>query len=148
MGCGYQGLAAARFDIQLQPSLPNSITMIPRILSFSLVALSLLGCSPGTDSAIQTGSGNSPHRGTIGVSLMTLTNPFFMVIGDTIKKEAAPHGYDVVVLGADENADKQNNQVNDFIVQKVDAIVLAPYDSRAIGPAPTNSSLWPRMAQT
>lgn len=135
MGCGYEVLAAARFDIQLQPPLRNSITMISRILSFSLVALSLLGCSPGTDSPIQTGSGNSPHRGTIGVSLMTLTNPFFIVIGDTIKKEAQPHGYDVVVLGADENADKQNNQVNDFIVQKVDVIVLAPYDSRAIGPA-------------
>ena len=111
------------------------MTMIPRLFSFLLATLALLGCSTGTDSVTHTSSTNSPQRGTIGVSLMTLTNPFFMVIGDTIRKEAGPHGYDVVVLGADENADKQNNQVNDFVVQKVDAIVLAPYDSRAIGPA-------------
>ena len=75
------------------------MTSIPRLLSFSLVALILLGCSAGTDSVTPTSSAKSPQRGTIGVSLMTLTNPFFMVIGDTIRKEAEPHGYDVVVLG-------------------------------------------------
>ena len=127
--------AAVLFDLQSQLSLRNSITMTLRLLSISLVILGLFGCSSSTDSASPNSSENAPYRGTIGVSLMTLTNPFFIVIGDSITKEAQAHGYDVVVLGADENPDKQNNQVTDFIVQKVDAIVLAPYDSRAIGPA-------------
>ncbi|MFP6611050.1 MAG: substrate-binding domain-containing protein [Pirellulales bacterium] len=74
-------------------------------------------------------------KGTIGVSLMTLTNPFFEVIGDTITEEAAKRGYDTVVLSADEDAAKQSEQVKDFIVQEVAAIVLAPRDSKAIGPA-------------
>jgi ribose transport system substrate-binding protein len=63
---------------------------------------------------------------------MTLTNPFFKIIGDTITEEAAKHGYDVVVVGG-ENIATQRNQVQDFIVRKVSAIVLCPQDSRAIG---------------
>ncbi len=78
-------------------------------------------------------------RGTIGVSLMTLTNPFFKVIGDSITADADQLGYATVVLGADYDPEKQANQVNDFIVQEVSAIVLAPYDSKAIGPAIENA---------
>ena len=95
-----------------------------------VLALCLGGCSnkPSENS-------DSSNRGTIGVSLMTLTNPFFKVIGDTIADKAALQGYDVMVVGADEDAAKQSAQVKDFIVSGVSAIVLAPYDSRAIGPA-------------
>ena len=105
-----------------------------RLASLGFVVLfTLLGCnSPQGDSAAPE-SGTS--RGTIGVSLMTLTNPFFKVIGDTIAEEAQVAGYDVTVVGADEDAAKQSAQVKDFIVSGVAAIVLAPYDSRAIGPA-------------
>ena len=109
--------------------------MIQRIFCLLSIAAVLLGCSQGGDTPSSGNGDAEAARGTIGVSLMTLTNPFFIVIGDTITRDAKQHGYDVVVLGADEDADKQNNQVNDFIVQKVDAIVLAPYDSRAIGTA-------------
>ena len=82
-----------------------------------------------------TSCNRSTSRGTIGVSLMTLTNPFFKVIGDTITAEAAKQGYDTVVLSADEDAAKQDNQVKEFIVKKCAAIVLAPYDSKAIATA-------------
>ena len=34
-------------------------------------------------------------RPVIGLSVLTLTNPFFQVIGDTMKAEADRHGYDV-----------------------------------------------------
>ena len=95
-----------------------------------VLALCLGGCSSKPSE-----SSDSSNRGTIGVSLMTLTNPFFKVIGDTIADKAALQGYDVMVVGADEDAAKQSAQVKDFIVSGVSAIVLAPYDSRAIGPA-------------
>jgi ribose transport system substrate-binding protein len=48
---------------------------------------------------------------------------------------AAEHGYEVVVVSGDFDVAKQQNQVKDFIVQKVAAIVLCPCDSKAIGPA-------------
>jgi ribose transport system substrate-binding protein len=71
---------------------------------------------------------------TIGVSLLTLDNPFFKVIGDTITAEAAAHGHATVVVSADKDPAKQGNQVKDFIVRGVSAIVLSPCDSRAIVP--------------
>ena len=73
-------------------------------------------------------------RGTIGVSVLTLTNPFFKVIADSISAEAAKHGYDVISVSGDFDVAKQQNQVKDFIVKKVAAIVLCPCDSKSIGP--------------
>ncbi len=74
-------------------------------------------------------------KGTIGVSVLTLTNPFFKVIGDSITEEARKHGYETVVVSGDFDVAKQQNQVKDFIVKKVAAIVLCPCDSKSIGPA-------------
>jgi ABC-type sugar transport system substrate-binding protein len=73
-------------------------------------------------------------KGTIGVSLLTLQNPFFKVIGDNITAEAAKSGYDTLVVSADSDVARQSNQVKDFIVKKAAAIVLSPADSKAIVP--------------
>ena len=72
-------------------------------------------------------------KGIIGVSVLTLTNPFFKVIGDTIKEQAEKVGYSVEVVSGDSDVAKQQNQVKDFLVKKVVAIVLCPCDSRSIG---------------
>jgi len=74
-------------------------------------------------------------KGTIGVSLLTQTNPFFNVIGDNITEEAARHGYDVTVVSGEFDVARQRNQVKDFIVMNVAAIVLCPCESKAIGTA-------------
>jgi len=73
-------------------------------------------------------------RPTIGVSLLTLDNPFFKVIGDTIAAEGRTHGYDAVVVSADKDVARQGNQIQDFIVRRVAAIVLSPCDSKSIVP--------------
>ena len=52
-----------------------------------------------------------------------------------MKAEAAKYGYRVVVVDAARDNAKQQGQVEDFISQKVSAIVLTPYDSHAIGSA-------------
>jgi ribose transport system substrate-binding protein len=72
---------------------------------------------------------------TIGFSALTLTNPFFKIIADTMKTEADKHGYELVVVSADEDVKKQADQIDEFIVKGVAAIVLNPCDSQAIGPA-------------
>ncbi len=80
-------------------------------------------------------TGEAPaKRGTIGVTLLALQNPFFKVIGDSITAEAAKQGYDTIVLSADNDVARQSNQVKDFIVKKVSAIVLSPCESRSIVP--------------
>lgn len=112
----------------------------------SALALTFLcffaGCGGGSDvvdggSAEGHGTQSSaasetPSRGLIGVSLLTLQNPFFKVIGDTIEEEAAKAGYTVEVVSGDQDAKKQFDQVQDFIVKKASAIVLSPCDSKAV----------------
>ncbi|BDE05308.1 periplasmic sugar-binding protein of ABC transporter [Vulcanimicrobium alpinum] len=52
-----------------------------------------------------------------------------------MKARAAKYGYTVNVVDAARDNAKQQSQVEDFISQKVAAIVLTPYDSQAIGSA-------------
>ena len=92
------------------------------------------GCGPSSTTP-STDSASAPAKqGTIGVSLLTLKNPFFKVIGDHITEEGQKVGYDTIVLSADEDVAKQSNQVKDFIVKKVSAIVLSPCESKSIVP--------------
>lgn len=80
----------------------------------------------------------APHdsaKWTIGLSVLTLTNPFFKEIADTMAEEAAKHGYRVLVVSGDGDVAKQDKQLRDFLIKKVDAICLSPCDSKSIGPA-------------
>ena len=86
-------------------------------------------------STVWPGFGHAAETKTIGLSVLTMNNPFFKTIGDSMTAEAAKHGYNVVVVSGDFDVAKQQNQIKDFIVKKVAAIVLCPCDSKAIGPA-------------
>ena len=102
------------------------------LLALACAVWSLAGCSKPSESPASTPAGKG--RGTIGVSLLTLDNPFFKVIGDNISAEGMRRGYDAVVVSGDKDVAKQGNQIKDFIVKKVSAIVLSPCDSKAIIP--------------
>ncbi|HEU4753728.1 MAG TPA: substrate-binding domain-containing protein [Armatimonadota bacterium] len=110
------------------------------LLAMLLAAPTLLaGCGGAPPAATPSaGGGSAPapgSKGTIGLSVLTLTNPFFKVIADSMTEEARKHGYEVAVVSGEFDVAKQQNQVKDFIVRKVAAIVLTPCDSKAIGPA-------------
>ena len=73
------------------------------------------------------------EHGTIGISVQTLANPFFKVIADTVVEQAGVHGYEVLVRDAQGKIEFQNNQVKEFVVKRVSAILLCPRDTKAIG---------------
>ncbi len=104
---------------------------------FVLLA-TFLGCGQSSAPKSDPKQGKTAEKSvsgrTIGVSLLTLQNPFFKVIGDTISEEAAKHGYKTIVLSGDEDPAKQSNQVKDFVVQKVSAIVMSPCEARTVVP--------------
>ncbi len=104
-----------------------------RVLMACLLAL-LGGCGDKAVDSSQPAASASNAQGTIGVSLLTLDNPFFKVIGDSITAEGKKHGYETVVVSGDKDVAKQGNQIKDFIVKKVSAIVLSPCDSKSIIP--------------
>ena len=105
-------------------------------LRFILLAGALgvfAACTKPTPPTGPGAAGGEP-RGTIGVSLLTLDNPFFKVLGDSVRAEASKRGYKALVVSGDKDVAKQSNQIKDFIVKKVSAIVLSPCDSKSIIP--------------
>lgn len=99
-----------------------------------VVTASLAGCNQADD-APGPGKASAPRaKKIIGVSLLTLDNPFFKVIGDNVTSAGKEHGYEVIVVSGDKDVAKQGNQIKDFIVQGVSAIVLSPCDSKSIVP--------------
>ncbi len=99
-----------------------------------LVPVGLLLLASGCGKKAADTAAPPVSRGLIGASLLTLQNPFFKVIGDSLTEEAAKHGYETVVLSADNNVQTQSNHVEDFIVKRCVAIVLSPADSKSIVP--------------
>lgn len=96
----------------------------------------IAGCKPPQDrDATGSTSPDAQAKGVIGVSVLTMNNPFFKEIADSMQAEAARHGFEVLTVSGDFDVARQQNQVKDFIVKKVSAIVLCPCDSVAIGPA-------------
>jgi ribose transport system substrate-binding protein len=101
----------------------------------ALIAACVVGCGGGDSGDQKDATPASASKGTIGVSVLTMTNPFFKTIADTITQEAAAHGYGTAITSGEFDVAKQQNQVKDFIVAGCSAIVLCPCDSRSIGPA-------------
>ena len=114
------------------------------VLSVALLTLTACGKGDGKDGTPPPDGANEPgkdakpapqSKGTIGYSALTLRNPFFKVIADHMTAEAKKHGYEVVVVSGEDDVKRQTDQVEDFIVRGVSAIVLNPCDSNSIGPA-------------
>jgi ribose transport system substrate-binding protein len=107
-------------------------------VAIGAASIFVAGCDDGskpTAATPTTASVAAPAQGTIGVSLLTLSNPFFREMGDAMTAEAAAHGMKAQVVSADLDSAKQRDQVKNFIVAKVSAIILTPADSRAVGTA-------------
>jgi ribose transport system substrate-binding protein len=103
----------------------------------ALLLLALAGCNKGEETPPLPGKpsdlpASTKPKGTIGVSVLTLENPFFKDMGDAMVAEGKKNGYGVVVTSGEFDAARQKDQVNDFIAKKVNAIVLCPCDSKSI----------------
>ena len=100
--------------------------------SSATTTTSTTGQSPAATATAQSGTSSGK---TIGVSIQNREAQFYQDMERGMKDEAAKYGYTVTVVDAARDNAKQQSQVEDFISQKVAAIVLTPYDSQAIGSA-------------
>lgn len=81
------------------------------------------------------GGGSGGEGGTIALSVSTLDNPFFVDLRDGAQRAADASDYELVVANAQDDASQQQNDVQNFVTQQVDAILVNPVDSEAIVPA-------------
>lgn len=69
---------------------------------------------------------------TIGVALASDTNPFYIAMLKSIRKQAKAMGYDISVVNAENDIARQLNGVNDLIAKKVSGILISPIDAKAL----------------
>jgi ribose transport system substrate-binding protein len=99
---------------------------IHAILAFVLLlSLGGLSCS---------GKKTTGDRKVIGVSLLTRGHIFFRDLEDGLNAAAQKENYDLIITSADFDLGKQIGQIEDFVARNVDAIIVAPVDSKGIGP--------------
>jgi ABC-type sugar transport system substrate-binding protein len=96
-------------------------------LSATLLAACLAGCGAGP--------GGSDGRLTVGLAFETLQTEYWVAGFDAIKAELAARDIAVVEAIADGDANRQLEQVRNFVTRRVDGIILVPKDARTVIPA-------------
>lgn len=80
--------------------------------------------------------GNMSETGnTVGMSISTLNNPFFVSLSEGAKNAAVEQGVSITVLDAGDDTTKQANDIEDLISKNVSVIIVNPVDSDAVAPA-------------
>jgi ribose transport system substrate-binding protein len=79
--------------------------------------------------------GSALAKDTIGLSVSTLNNPFFVTLRDGAKGAATKAGLELLVLDAQDKVDKQVADIEDLTEKKVKVILVNPTDAAAVVPA-------------
>ena len=95
-----------------------------------LAMLGVAGCGK-SDSGAGAGAaaGSTGQPLTLGVAFETLQTEYWVAGYEAIKAEAGARGYRIVEAVADNDANRQFEQVRSFITRKVDGIILVPKDA-------------------
>ena len=102
-------------------------------------ALIAAGCgsrpsAPSTQPAEQPSAKPAAKQKVIGSALLTQTHVFYQDMVAAMEEEARKQGLALHIQYAEFDSSKQNNQIETFIIQKVDALIVAPNDSAGIAP--------------
>jgi len=101
----------------------KSFYSIPKLLLILLV-LAFSACTS-----------RGPSEKTLGVTLLTKEHVFYRDLEKGLRESAEEKGFNLVVTSGDWDLAKQQGQIENFIVQKVAAIIVCPVNSKGIGPA-------------
>ena len=74
-------------------------------------------------------------NGSIGLSVSTLSNPFFVTLADGAEAKAKEEGVELIVVDAGDDAAKQASDIEDLISKKISVLIVNPVDSDAVTPA-------------
>lgn len=101
-----------------------SILFLVLVLSTTL----FVGCSNETGEETNTGD----EQITIGFSVSTQNNPFFVSLRQGAEDEAKKNNVELIILDAQNDSAKQISDIEDLIQQGVDVIIINPTDSSAV----------------
>jgi ribose transport system substrate-binding protein len=108
--------------------------MLKRLFVFLLVlVLSLTVFTACGGSGEKEAGAEATDETVIGFAVSTLSNDFFVMMKDAGDAKAKELGITLTTLDAQDSSETQATQIEDFISQGVDLIILNPVDSDAIG---------------
>ena len=103
------------------------------LILFSLLVF-LTGCGQS-----ESNKKNDSNKIVIGISMLSMQNEFIVNISDEMQKKAEELGAELIIVDAERSPLKQIEQVESFIAQKVDVIILNPCEFEASSPAVTKA---------
>ena len=99
------------------------------VLGIALLSIALPGCQ----------SADKGDKRVIGVSMLSMQNEFIVNVSDEMEKKAKEAGVELITVDAERSALKQVEQIESFIAQGVDAIIMNPCEVEASSPAVTKA---------
>ncbi len=113
------------------------IKKMAALLLTAIMGFSLAGCNAitidGEEGSIT--EGGSGGNGSIGFSVSTLNNPFFVTLSEGAEAKAEEEGADLIVVDAGDDAAKQTSDIEDLISRNISVLIVNPVDSDAVAPA-------------
>lgn len=107
--------------------------IVLRLLCLLFAVVTFTACNKSES----TGGVDAPAAGkalTIGLAFETLQTEYWVAGYEAIKAECAKHGFKVLEAVADNDANRQFEQVKNFVTRKVDGIILVPKDAKTCLP--------------
>lgn len=109
---------------------------IKRIFALLLTAVTLVclsGCKLITIDGEDNGmAADYKGNGSIGLSVSTQNNPFFVTLVEGAQKAADEAGVQLVVVDAGDDAAKQVSDIEDLIAKNVSVLIVNPVDSDTV----------------
>ena len=105
-----------------------------------LIAMLIAACAPPTPApapAEQPAAPAAPEEEkiTLGLSLSTLNNPFFVTLQEGAQQAADELGVELIVVDAQDDPAKEATNLEDLIQRGVDALLINPTDADAVVPS-------------
>lgn len=104
-------------------------------LIFGLLIFAAACSQTATNTATSNANSTDAAKKKIGVTLLTREDDFYRELEAGLKESAAQNGFELIVQSGDKDLSKQQSQIDNFIVQKMSAIIVCPTDTRGIAPA-------------
>lgn len=108
--------------------------MIKKMVLAAMIGAAVIGmagCGGSSDKKADSAAGGD-KKITIGFSVSTQNNPFFVTMAEAVKAEASKAGVNVKIVDAQNDPAKQANDVADLLQGKVNVLIVNPVDSAAI----------------
>lgn len=97
-----------------------------------VMMFSFAGCGIVIDGEGGSSTKQSSASGSIGLSVSTQNNPFFVTLVEGAQKAADKAGVNLTVVDAGDDATKQVSDIEDLVSKNISVLIVNPVDSDAV----------------